>query len=113
MNESSARRIVRARSAGLCEVCGLRWAESMHHRRKTGRVWASSNLLHVCGDGTVGCHGWIEAHPNEAEQAGWWVRSYDVPADAPVLVHISWWGSRQRVLLDDLGGYTLVAEMTG
>ncbi|MFC9768916.1 hypothetical protein [Rhodococcus jostii] len=42
-------------------------------------------LLHVCGDGTRGCHGWITAHPDTACELGWSVRGYADPAQVLVL----------------------------
>jgi hypothetical protein len=32
----------------------------------------ASNLLAVCGDGTTGCHGWMEAHRREAREVWGW-----------------------------------------
>jgi hypothetical protein len=93
--EAPARKVVRARSEGLCECCGGHRAESMHHRRKPGRVWTPENLLHVCGDGTRLCHGWIEANPTKAQQQGWWVRSHKDPAKTPC-----WLAGRGYVFLN-------------
>ena len=58
------------RVPGVCR--GL--AESADHRVHGDRPnRAPSNLISACGDGTVGCHGWKEAHPDEAEARGWTV----------------------------------------
>jgi len=79
-----SRPIVKARSHGTCEVripgvC-LGRAESMHHRQREG-VGPSLpyNLLHLCGDGTRGCHGYIEHHRTEAIEKGWIVNTWDDP----------------------------------
>jgi hypothetical protein len=67
VSENRCRDIVAQRSGGICEVVRegvcLGRASSMHHRRKHGRVWTPSNVIHVCGDGTTGCHGWIPQRP--------------------------------------------------
>lgn len=105
--EAPARKVVRARSEGICECCGLK-AESMHHRRKTGRVWAPENLLHVCGDGTRGCHGWIEANPTKAQQQGWWVPSHKDPAKTPC-----WLAGRGYVFLNANGSVEEAPEEEG
>lgn len=95
MNEDRARAIVYARSMRRCEVCG-REAESVHHRNKQGRVWEPANLLHLCGDGTRYCHGWIEANPQHALALGLWVPREVSPAAVPAYVKPAmfqrdWW----------------------
>lgn len=104
-SEARARAIVAERSGGRCEVmvpnvC-LGNAASMHHRRKEGRLWNPSNILHTCGDGTRGCHGWIEAHPTLANEYGLWLFAGELPAETAVQMRwenlISWF------ILDDEG----------
>jgi hypothetical protein len=34
------------------------------------------NVYLLCGDGTSGCHGWVESHPAEAERERWRVRGH-------------------------------------
>jgi len=95
-NEAAARDIVRERAGGRCEVripevC-QGYHDNTHHRLKAGRIWAPSNLLAVCGSGTTGCHGWIEAHPAHGDGE---------PAHVPVFlrpVYGPWW-----YILDDEG----------
>lgn len=102
--EREARRIVYARSGGLCELCGHR-AESWSHRRASGQggEWAASNGLHLCGDGVRGCHGWLEAHPLWADAGGWRLVHRDPdPAVTPVWLPGGW------VLLADDGGKSSV-----
>lgn len=101
MNETTARRIVRERSNGICEGCGRARAASVHHRkpRSQGGPWCPSNLLALCGDGTRGCHGWAEHHPNDARICGWRVDSHDDPTAVPARIHP--WG---HVLLTQDGG---------
>jgi hypothetical protein len=105
MSENHCRDIVAQRSGGRCEavidyVCvGL--GESMHHRRKALRVWEPSNVLHVCGSGTTGCHGWIEAHPKEAHNLGLWLWEYEDPHDWSAKMR--WEHARSWWFLDDEG----------
>lgn len=103
MNEKECRRIVEARSEGLCEVCGKQ-GHSVHHRRKrsAGGPWSPSNCIKACGSGVTGCHGWIEAHPKDAMDRGLWVSRYADECEVPVLC---WYG---RVVLDDSGGFEVV-----
>ena len=90
---------LRARSLGLCELCGREWATNWHHRknRSQGGTNELSNALHLCGSGTTGCHGMVTEHPIEAFDNGWSVRSRFVPAETPVKRQGLW------VLLDDHG----------
>jgi hypothetical protein len=103
--EARARAIVAERSAGICEaaipgVC-LGRATNVHHRNKAGRVWAPSNLLHLCGSGTTGCHGHIEANPAWAMEQGLWLEHSDDPR--AVSVHMRWASMRGWFVLDDEG----------
>lgn len=44
-----------------------------------------SNLITVCGSGTMGCHARIHAHPKESYAKGWLVSAYnDHPENVPV-----------------------------
>ena len=112
-SEEAGRHIVTQRSGGRCEaavpgIC-MGAAQSVHHRikRSQGGTWAPSNLLHVCGDGTIGCHGWIEHHPAKAREHG-----LDLPAGADTTTetchmrwecHYGWWfiDNEGMVLFDD------------
>jgi|SRR2546423_7448147 len=105
MNEKLCRRLVAERSSGICEVCGERNGESMHHRknRSQGGGWHPANILHTCGDGTRLCHGWITEHPALAHSSGHAVKSWECPAEVPVVLHFG------LVLLDDAGGLVPVS----
>ena len=76
VSENEARQLVRRRSLGFCEARvfpGCRGqATSVHHltKRSHGGAWCAANLVNVCGHGTVGCHGWIEANPAAAHELG-------------------------------------------
>lgn len=100
MNESQARRIVAERCGGRCERCGAP-EYTVHHRRKRsqGGGWEPSNLLALCGHGTAGCHGHVEANPNWATALGFWLRAGQTGATSPVWL----WG--RLVLLTDDGRY--------
>lgn len=101
--EREARRIVRARSGGVCEVCGRERATNFQHRQNRSQLgdWTASNGLDVCGTGTTGCHGRIHQNPRISYERGWSVRSTASPAVTPV-----WLASRGWSLLDDAGGVT-------
>ena len=57
---------VRARSRGVCEMCVDAPGTNFHHRlrRSQGGQDSDENLLHLCGSGTTGCHGYIHANPS-------------------------------------------------
>jgi len=81
VTEVECRRIVNARSGGLCERCGKWGGTTLHHRRKRsqGGGWTPVNCVALCGHGTSGCHGWVEEHPKLAEVDGWHVRPWQQP----------------------------------
>jgi len=103
--EAKARGIVRTRSGGKCEVARagvcLGEAHSMHHRRKEGRLWNPANILHTCGDGTRGCHGWIESHPTLANEEGLWLFAGEKPETTSC--HMRWENLMSWFTLDDEG----------
>ena len=92
-----------------CERCGrqvVTVGRSIHHRKprrmggtRSAATQAASNLLVVCGSGTTGCHGWVEAHRTQALADGWLLHDGDEPLDTRVLRRHVW------VLLDDNGGW--------
>jgi hypothetical protein len=108
--EVRGREVVYARSGGVCELCGVRRAESWSHRvaRSRGGLWQPSNGLHLCGPPT-GCHGWLEDNPTYAGEGGWHIRRRHlaVPADIPAYLR-GVPGEPGWHLIDDLGGRFLV-----
>lgn len=103
------RDLVFDRAGGCCERCGTRlhvdgvWVadHSFHHRQPRGmggttrpEVNSPVNILLVCGTGTTGCHGFIEAHRTSAEAEGWLVRHGQDPGSVPVMVHAGLWAWR-------------------
>lgn len=63
-----------------------------------------SNLLTLCGSGTTGCHGWVEAHPAWATAHGWSVPRWQTADVATVPV----WTWRGWVQLRDLEPHLVV-----
>lgn len=115
--EGRGRAIVYARSGGVCECCGARRAESWSHRvaKSRGGLWSPSNGLHLCGDGTRLCHGWLEANPTWAGGGFWHIRrDLRLPDIVPTYLRTpevpdgGWFlllddGSREQVHADDYG----------
>jgi hypothetical protein len=99
--EAAARRLVYARSGGLCERCGRQTAVQWHHRqnRSQGGLWEAANGLHL----DVECHLFVGTNPTASYAAGWLVRSGQNPAEAPV-----WHARFGLVLLDNSGGWSAV-----
>jgi hypothetical protein len=48
------------------------------------------NLVTLCGSGTTGCHGQVEANPAWAKAHGWSVAWWDNPATVPVWTWRGW-----------------------
>lgn len=105
-DEKIARQLVRERSGGICEVCGVLPATNFQHRknRSQGGRWSASNGLDACGSGTTGCHGFIHANPAKSYEAGWSVKSWADESTVPVKT------SHGLVLLDAEGSWTAVAH---
>lgn len=98
-----AKEIIRARSGGTCEICGMKRACDPSHRRAAahGGPWSGSNLLDACRP----CHEGAENLPLDADAGGWRIVHRDTPpAAARVWLPATatrlagWW------LLDDGGG---------
>lgn len=111
MNEAACRLLVHARAGGgvpewrRCERCGSSAQGSLQHRikRSHGGEWSAVNIVWLCGDGTRGCHGWVERHPIEAEPDGWALPSFRIPELVAIRHYL--WG---RVLLTPDGMYRTV-----
>lgn len=87
--EAVGRRLVYARSTGLCERCGREWATDWHHRknRTQGGLWCPSNGLHL----GRACHDDIGRHPAVSYVAGFLVREHAIPANQPVRLALHGW----------------------
>lgn len=105
-------RLTARRDHYRCLRCGNEldhiWSgHSLHHRHMRSHPFPGlhlpANLIHLCGSGTTGCHGWVHNHPKTAMEYGWVVSGYnDHPETVPV------WDAHQGwLLLDNQGGYTL------
>jgi len=62
---------IRAKKCGECRVCGRAFGLipiNAHHLipRSLGGVWTESNIVGLCGSGTTGCHGLVEARDRVA-----------------------------------------------
>lgn len=82
------------RAGNACEICGVR-GENIHHRKPRGMGGTKfeggpENLLLLCGSGTTGCHGWIEANREEARMQGWLVDRHELPHRVPVAYRGQW-----------------------
>ena len=53
-------------------------------------MWSPENCVALCGHGTAGCHGWVEANPLKAHVEGLYVRSYEDEAARMVLTWRGW-----------------------
>jgi len=100
--DRKVRALVVDRAGGCCERCGRRlqvdghWiaAYSIHHRRpramggsRRAGTNSPANLLLLCGTGTSGCHGWVEAHRVTALANGFLLNQGDDPGAWPVRLH--------------------------
>lgn len=110
-----------ARDLGACARCGRHVAHlergiawSLHHRRPRGSggssiawVEGAANKVVLCGSGTTGCHGWVEANRKDARAAGFLVPLNGVQkADEVAIKH----HTLGLVLLTDEGGWAPVEE---
>lgn len=86
--ERRARLIVRERSGGVCEACGMARATDWAHRVAEGQggPWCPSNGLHLCHPDHMWCH----ANPQEARARGWMLHSGDDPQMTPARLTYGW-----------------------
>lgn len=111
---ASTVKLIRERDNWTCARCGAGSNLSTQHRVARGMggtrgpgINLPSNLLTLCGSGTTGCHGLVEAHPTWAQAHGWSVRRTQDPAAVPV------WTWRGWVQLDNAGALVLVENYPG
>ena len=81
------RRLVHARSGGICERCRAARAVDVHHRRARGMggstvgwINSPSNLVDLCRK----CHEWVEANFTAALATGWKIGLADSPLDVRI-----------------------------
>lgn len=109
------------RDGGCCVKCGhpqdrerrgdVAGGWSIQHREARGRSGSkgrphlalASNGAILCGTGTTGCHGEVEADLEKAREQGYSVSALGIrrPADVPMLHALF-----GRVWLDDKGGWS-------
>jgi hypothetical protein len=55
---------LRAEKIALCRVCAEKIGSTLHHLvpKSLGGGDVAENLVPLCGSGTMGCHGLVEAH---------------------------------------------------
>lgn len=77
---AAVRTYVFGRERGLCRICRIRPADSMHELvpRSVGGKVSKRNSVAVCGLGTTGCHGLIQAHQIQ------WAEHYGIGAQGPL-----------------------------
>ena len=102
--DPEARRLVAARSGGVCERCRRALAVDVHHRRARGMggtgaagINSLSNLVHLCR----ACHGWVEADLGAASASGWKIPLGEDPAVASTVPVVDVNG--QETILTDAG----------
>lgn len=121
VGEGMCRRLTKKRVGAIdgelrCERCGAVGlydggkSVTLHHRRKRSqlpkwRLWEPSNCVWLCGDGTTGCHGWVEHNPDAGRMEGFHVRSFEEAREVPVLL----WHTPTMLLLTDDGGWEIPA----
>lgn len=77
---------------GACLGCGQSRDWTVQHRVARGMGGTRTKMttthgIYLCGSGTTGCHGWTEAHPDQARILGWRVDRDIDPATVPVWRH--------------------------
>lgn len=97
------RDLIRARSDGRCERCGIYPGVQIHHRRPRGAGGSTapdtntaSNGLHLC----FRCHSQVESKRDMALALGYLVRQGQSPSEVPVFRFGQW------ALLNDNGTTT-------
>jgi hypothetical protein len=88
----AARSAILEASGHACVGCGRQDSLNAQHRRARGmggsrnpELGQAPNGVMLCGSGTLGCHGWAEHHPTEAELLGWRLSSGSEAVGSP------WW----------------------
>jgi 5-methylcytosine-specific restriction protein A len=106
MNETTCRKVVTERSAGVCERCGKAQAHEKHHRlnRSQGGLWEPSNIVDLCN----GCHGLQDSNPHAMRAEGWHLYRGEDPHTVPVAHRML---PGLMVLLDDEGCLTTVPDV--
>jgi hypothetical protein len=70
-----------------CAICGWQSPLSLHHVSKHPRDDVRGNLVMVCGSGTTGCHGRLEAHDR---MTSWLLGQYILAERPDVVEYLIW-----------------------
>lgn len=88
---------VYGRDGLACTLCGKTYPLTLQHRRARGmgstrrpETDLPANLVTLCGSGTTGCHGYVEANPDISRQRGYRVGQHTDPALVPIIWHGQW-----------------------
>lgn len=104
----SVKATIGERSQGVCEGCGERRGENIHHRKFKSRGGENTveNAILLCGFGnSSGCHG--RAHSGDGAELGWAVPRYARPELWPAhRFGVGW------VIYDNDGGWQEITEST-
>lgn len=77
-----------------CELCGSTGRLSLHHVLKHPRDDVAGNLVMLCGHGTAGCHGRVEARDRQTLSL---LASYIEQFRPDTIEHLDWrLGSMER-----------------
>jgi hypothetical protein len=91
MRETQARKLVRERARGRCEVCGGNGYQWSHRRTRSIRdehTWCPCNGLLACST----CHMKMHMNPEWARERGLHVSSFvDEPGTVPVMLRSFQW----------------------
>jgi hypothetical protein len=113
--DAKTRALVLERDDHRCVCCGVSVIGrpySLQHRkrRSQGGGNSPSNLITVLGTGTTGCHERIDSRRDPHDEArGYTVRSWQDPAEVPVMV-MSAHGAGALMLLTADGTYEIPPE---
>lgn len=100
------RRTVLDRSGGICELCGVRPVDQLHHRRPRGSGGSKRDDTNTPANCFAICepdHRHLESHRTEALDNGWLVRQGRDPEHVPLLYRRT-----HFVILSADGGLTYV-----
>lgn len=100
MISTTVRAIVKTRSHGMCELCGLPCpSPHLHHRQARGMGGGGNNTAANLIALHPSCHlKHVEQHRTRAYENGWLVRHGHDPADVPLRYMLD-----EMVLLDEAG----------
>lgn len=104
--DDRARAAIYEVGGGRCIGCGDPNVTAQHRRARgmggTSDVTRGhpANGVPLCGSGTTGCHGWTEAHPDEARLLGWRLDPGQDALGSPFWTRYGWkaWGEDREAV---------------